>query len=82
MLGSVAAKARESIAVTVLLPTPPFPDKISILWRTTSKCLRMISTAGSSPLVAPEAHIFWFGQPAHDEAFPAFSLSVPGQSIE
>lgn len=30
--------------------------------------------------MAPEAHIFWLGQPAHDDDFPACSLVVPGQS--
>ena len=35
---------------------------------------------GSGALVAPEAQIFWFGQPWHGEAFPASSLFVPGQS--
>lgn len=35
---------------------------------------------GSGALVAPEAHSFWLGHPAHGVAFPACSLVVPGQS--
>jgi len=35
---------------------------------------------GSGALAAPDAHIFWFGHPWHDEDLPACSLFVPGQS--
>lgn len=38
----------------------------------------MMGISGSGPLGA-EAHIAWFGQPAHESAFPAASDSGPGQ---
>ena len=37
------------------------------------------SIPGSGNFGWAEAHIFWFGQPAHADDLPAFSLSVPGQ---
>jgi hypothetical protein len=77
---SVAARLLLSIAVTVLLPTPPFPDSTKILFRTCSSLSLTSWIPGSGPLATSEAQICWLGQPAHADAFPALALSVPGQS--
>jgi hypothetical protein len=34
---------------------------------------------GSTCFGAPDAQMFWLGQPAHADAFPASSACVPGQ---
>lgn len=77
--GFRSAMARASIDVTVLLPTPPFPDRINSLFFTSANRSFTSSMAGSGPFVAPDAHRFWLGQPAHADALPASSLRVPGQ---
>jgi len=40
----------------------------------------MDARSGSGPLGAV-AQAAWFGQPAQASALPAFSLSMPGQSV-
>lgn len=77
--GFRSAIVRANIEVTVLLPTPPFPDTTNSLFLTSAKRSFTNSMAGSGPFVAPDAHRFWFGQPAHADVLPAASLSVPGQ---
>lgn len=67
--------------VTVLLPTPPFPERIRILCLTFDRFLLISSIDGSGTFVTPDEQICWFGQPAQEEAFPASSLCVPGQSV-
>ena len=75
------ANARANMDVMVLLPTPPLPDRISILCLTLAKRCLMTSIAGSGTLGAPDEQICWFGQPAQAEVLPASSLCVPGQSV-
>lgn len=77
---SRAARAKDSCAEKVLLPTPPLPDSTSTMCFTPARRSVMAATSGSGPLAAPDAHTFWLGQPAHEAAAPALSLSVPGQS--
>lgn len=77
--GYFNAMVRANIDVTVLLPTPPLPDTTSSLFFTSASRSFTSSMAGSGPFVAPVAHRFWFGQPAHADDLPAASLCVPGQ---
>lgn len=79
---SAAANALLNNAVIVLFPTPPFPDKTIILYFTSSNRSLTYCMPGSGPFTSPEAQTFWFGHPAQAEAFPASSLSVPGQSVK
>lgn len=75
------ARVLLSKAVTVLFPTPPFPDKIRILFLTSPNLFFTSSIPGSGPFVTPEAHICLLGHPSQADAFPAVSLCVPGQSV-
>lgn len=68
--------ARPSIADTVDLPTPPFPDSTRILWRIVDRRSAMTGKSGSGPLGAV-AQLSWFGQPSHPAAVPAEVESVP-----
>lgn len=77
---SAAAIARLSKAVNVLFPTPPLPESTNTLFLTWSNRSLTSCIPGSGPLVAPDEHICWFGQPAQADALPASSLWVPGQS--
>lgn len=77
---SLAASALLRRAVTVLLPTPPFPEITRNLFFTWLN-FSFTSWIPGSGALGPEAQIRWFGQPAHAEAFPAASLWVPGQSV-
>lgn len=76
---SFVASALLRRAVTVLLPTPPFPEITKNLFFTWLNLSFTNWIPGSGPLGA-EAQICWFGQPAHAVALPASSLCVPGQS--
>lgn len=38
-----------------------------------------MSVMSGSTVFSPVAHARWFGQPAHDDVFPASALPVPGQ---
>lgn len=75
-----SAKPRDIREVIVLFPTPPLPERMRILFFTEDNLSFTRAFPGSSCFVAPDAHILWFGQPAHAETLPALSLSVPGQS--
>lgn len=78
MLSGFVAKACASSVVKVDLPTPPLPLSTRILCFTSFKRAEMREMSGSGPLGA-EAHIAWFGQPAHESAVPAAWESAPGQ---
>ena len=74
-----AARDRASRLVTVDLPTPPLPERTRSLCLTPESRSAITATSGSGPFGCAEAQICWFGQPWHASAFPAASLSVPGQ---
>mmetsp|Transcript_104326 Transcript_104326/g.304552 ORF Transcript_104326/g.304552 Transcript_104326/m.304552 type:complete len:240 (+) Transcript_104326:667-1386(+) len=74
-----AAKPKDSCADTVLLPTPPFPERTRIFLFTLLSLAFTSATAGSGFFASPDAQSFWFGQPEQDDAFPASSLLTPGQ---
>ena len=78
--GLSAARALDTREVTVLLPTPPFPESMRTLFLTDDNLSFTKAIPGSGNFVAPEEQIFWFGHPAQAETFPALSLCVPGQS--
>eukprot|EP00116_Pleurobrachia_bachei_P012936 sb/3473198/ len=72
------ARFRAIWAVTVLLPTPPFPDKTRIL------CLTLLSATATSEgevsvLNWPVEHACLLGHPAQPSIFPASSDAGPGQ---
>merc|ERR1719500_1456440 len=77
---SLVAKQRAKVAVTVLLPTPPFPERMSTMFLTASRFLVMRSTSGSGAAGPAEAQMDWFGQPAQAAALPLSSVPVPGQA--
>lgn len=64
------AKAWDKRALKVDLPTPPLPDRTSILCFMAERREAMTGMSGSGPLGA-EAHIFWLGQPVQESAVPA-----------
>jgi hypothetical protein len=78
-LNPLAAKANASWALTVLLPTPPFPLSTSTLCLICAIRSFTKAMAGSSTtaLLAPDAHAAWFGHPAQADAFPAVSDDGP-----
>lgn len=78
----LAAKNLDINDVIVLLPTPPLPDNTNSLFLTVESLSLTRSIVGSGCLVIPDAHITWFGQPAHIDTFPASLFAVPGQSIK
>ena len=75
----LAASANASCAEKVLLPTPPLPDRTSILCKMLRMRCSMARRSGSGPLGAV-AQISWLGHPAQAALLPAVSLLVPGQS--
>lgn len=76
-----AANCLANKAVTVLFPTPPFPDKITILFLTFARrFVTAFIASWLSCLPAPEAQNVLLGHPAHASFFPASSLAGPGQS--
>lgn len=72
------AQAHPSIEVKVLLPTPPFPLMMRIFRLTLLIRAAIRGKSGSGPF-GVVAQTDWLGHPAHAEAFPASSDSVPGQ---
>ena len=72
------AKAWASMVENVDLPTPPLPERTRILCRILDRRAVMRGTSGSGPL-GVVAQIDWLGQPAQEEAWPAWVDSGPGQ---
>lgn len=72
------AQAQASIAVKVLLPTPPLPLMMRTLFLTPFMRSAMRGKSGSGPF-GVLAHTPWLGQPSQALALPACSDSVPGQ---
>mmetsp|Transcript_1738 Transcript_1738/g.7763 ORF Transcript_1738/g.7763 Transcript_1738/m.7763 type:complete len:210 (+) Transcript_1738:1123-1752(+) len=71
-------RAYASCAAKVLLPTPPFPDRMRTLCFTAARRSRMATTSGCTPFgVAAQA--LWFGHPEQAGAVPAALAFVPGQ---
>ena len=80
--GLLDAKDLDINDVIVLLPTPPLPDSTNNLFLTVESFLLIRSAVRSGCWLIPDAHIIWFGQFVHIDAFPASLLAVPGQSIK
>ena len=70
------ARHRPRLAVTVLLPTPPLPDRISTLCLTPANLSAIRWMSGSGPALE---QLFWLGHPSHAEALPDCSVPTPGQ---
>lgn len=64
---------------TVLLPTPPLPERTSILCLTDRSLSAMAAMAGLTCWGAPEAQSDWLGHPEHEDYFPASLEAGPGQ---
>lgn len=73
---SSLASAHPSAVVKVDLPTPPLPDRMRIFLLTVDMRFFTAGRSGSGPFGAVW-HASWFGQPAHADALPASSDSVP-----
>jgi len=52
-------------------PTPPFPERTSIIFLTSLSFNAISNKAGSSYFDYPEAQISLFGHSSHDFFFPA-----------
>ena len=74
-----AANANASCAENVLFPTPPFPDRTSIMCLNLDMRSSMRACSGSGPFGA-DAHAAWLGHPWQASAVPASPADVPGQS--
>ena len=73
------ARHRPRLAVTVLLPTPPLPDRISTLCLTPANLSAIRWMSGSGGAGPALEQIFWLGHPSHAEALPDCSVPTPGQ---
>ena len=71
-------RSTASWVATVLLPTPPFPERTTILCLMPDNFCAMILMAGFS-WTAPEAQAAWLGQPEQADYLPALSELTPGQ---
>jgi hypothetical protein len=73
-----SAKHKANWVATVLLPTPPFPDKTKILCLIFLNFSLIIAMFGSI-WTSPEEQADWFGQPWQAYDFPAEFDFTPGQ---
>lgn len=72
------ARHKASWVATVLLPTPPLPDKTKILCLIFLSFYLIMAMAGSI-LSSPEEQAVWLGQPSQDLDLPASEDLTPGQ---
>ena len=77
-LAGLEANAWASMVVKVDFPTPPLPERMSILCLMPESRALMRGISGSGPFGA-DSQIVWLGHPAQASPLPARLDSGPGQ---